>query len=159
MFMKLAELLTEDLILPSLVGKDVRSVLMEFSSAICGSGKYSNEQLLFQRLLERESQESTGIGNGIAIPHCKVDNLSQVILSIGYSDSGVNFKAIDGQPTNFFFVVISPSNSSVLHLRALAALSRLLKSQTFLAKLGQKPSKTELIELIKQEEEGAPVAP
>lgn len=157
--MKLAELLTEDLILPSLSGEDVKSVLSEFSSAICSSGKYSNEQLLFQRLFERESQESTGIGNGIAIPHCKVDNLSQVILSIGYSESGVNFKACDGQPTNFFFVVISPSNSSILHLRALAALSRLLKSQTFLAKLGQKPSKTELIELIKQEEEGAPVAP
>jgi PTS system nitrogen regulatory IIA component len=159
MFMKLSDLITEDLILPSLSGKDVPSVLMEFSAAICASGKYSNQQLLFQRLLERESQESTGIGNGIAIPHCKVENLGQVILSIGYSDSGVNFKAIDGQPTNFFFVVISPSNSSVLHLRTLAALSRLLKSQTFLSRLGQRPGKAELIQLIKQEEEGAPVAP
>ena len=157
--MKLAELLTEDLILPSLSGKDVPSILMEFSNAICGSGKYSNQELLFQRLLERESQESTGIGNGIAIPHCKVDNLAQVILAIGYADSGVNFKAIDGQPTSFFFVVISPSNSSVLHLRTLAALSRLLKSQAFLARLGQRPGKNELIQLIKQEEEGAPVAP
>jgi mannitol/fructose-specific phosphotransferase system IIA component (Ntr-type) len=157
--MKLSDLITEDLILPSLSGKDVPSVLMEFSAAICASGKYSNQLLLFQRLLERESQESTGIGNGIAIPHCKVENLGQVILSIGYSDSGVNFKAIDGQPTNFFFVVISPSNSSVLHLRTLAALSRLLKSQTFLSRLGQRPGKAELIQLIKQEEEGAPVAP
>ena len=157
--MKLSELLSEDLILPSLEGKDVSSILMEFSSAICSSRKYTNEKLLFQRLLERESQESTGIGNGIAIPHCKVDNLAQVILAIGYSNSGVNFKAIDGQPTTFFFVVISPSNSSVLHLRTLAALSRLLKSQTFLARLGQRPGKNELIQLIKQEEEGAPVAP
>jgi PTS system nitrogen regulatory IIA component len=157
--MKLSELITEDLILPSLSGEDVPSVLMEFSAAICTSGKYSNQQLLFQRLFERESQESTGIGNGIAIPHCKVENLGQVILSIGYSDTGVNFRAIDGQPTSFFFVVISPSNSSVLHLRTLAALSRLLKSQTFLTKLGRRPGKTELIQLIKQEEESAPVAP
>ena len=157
--MKLSELVTEDLILPSLSGNDVPSILMEFAAAICNSGKYTNQQILFQRLLERESQESTGIGNGIAIPHCKVENLGQVILAIGYSNTGVNFKAIDAQPTSFFFVVISPSSSSVLHLRTLAALSRLLKSQTFLARLGQRPGKTELVQLIKQEEEGAPVAP
>ncbi len=157
--MKLSELVTEDLILPSLSGNDVPSVLMEFAGAICHSGKYTNQQLLFQRLLERESQESTGIGNGIAIPHCKVENLGQVILAIGYSDTGVNFKAMDSQPTSFFFVVISPSNSSVLHLRTLAALSRLLKSQSFLTRLGQRPGKAELVQLIKQEEEGAPVAP
>jgi PTS system nitrogen regulatory IIA component len=157
--MKLSELVTEDLILPSLKGNDVPSILMEFSEAICKSGKYSDQQNLYQRLLERENQESTGIGNGIAIPHCKVDNLNQVILSIGYSDTGVNFKSIDGQPTSFFFVVISPTTSSVVHLRTLAALSRLLKSQSFLAKLQNRPSKSELIHLIKEEEEGATVAP
>jgi len=157
--MKLSELVSEDLILPSLAGTDVSSVLKEFSDTICSSGKYISEQVLFQKLLERENQESTGIGNGVAIPHCKIDNLQQVILSIGYSQDGVDFRAIDGQLTYFFFVVISPSNASVLHLRTLAALSRLLKSPTFLSRLIQKPGKTELIQLIKQEEEGAPVAP
>ncbi len=157
--MKLSELVSENLVLPSLAGTDVALVLKEFSDAICSSGKYTGEQLLFQKLLERENQESTGIGNGVAIPHCKIDNLQQVILSIGYSQDGVDFRAIDGQLTYFFFVVISPSNASVLHLRTLAALSRLLKSPTFLSRLIQRPGKAELIQLIKQEEEGAPVAP
>jgi len=157
--MKLSELVNENLILPSLTGTDVPSVLKEFSEAICHSGKYTNENLLFQKLLERENQESTGIGNGVAIPHCKIDNLSEVILSIGYSDNGVDFRAIDGQKTIFFFVVISPSNASVLHLRTLAALSRLLKSPTFFTKLLQRPGKSELIQLIQQEEAGATVAP
>jgi PTS system nitrogen regulatory IIA component len=157
--MKLSELVNENLILPSLTGTDVSSVLKEFSQAICRSGKYTDENLLFQKLLERENQESTGIGNGVAIPHCKIDNLNEVILSIGYSDNGVEFRAIDGQKTIFFFVVISPSNASVLHLRTLAALSRLLKSPTFLTKLLQRPGKTDLIQLIKQEEAAATVAP
>jgi nitrogen PTS system EIIA component len=157
--MKLSELVNENLILSSLTGTDVSSVLKEFSEAICRSGKYTNEHLLFQRLLERESQESTGIGNGVAIPHCKIDNLNEVILSIGYSENGVDFHAIDGQSTYFFFVVISPSSASVLHLRTLAALSRLLKSPTFITKLLQRPGRSELIQLIKEEEAGAAVAP
>lgn len=157
--MKLSELVNENLILPSLAGTDVSSVLKEFSEAICHSGKYTDQQHLYHKLLEREGQESTGIGNGVAIPHCKIDNLNEVILSIGYSEKGVDFRAIDGQLTYFFFVVISPSNASVLHLRTLAALSRLLKSPTFLTKLLQRPGKSELIELIKQEEAGATVAP
>ncbi|HJZ11351.1 MAG TPA: PTS sugar transporter subunit IIA, partial [Acidobacteriota bacterium] len=68
------------------------------------------------------------------------------------------FNAIDGKPTFFFFLVISPSGSSVLHLRALAALSRLLRSATFLSQLRQWPAKQELIALIKQEEERIAVA-
>ncbi len=151
--MKLSEILNEDLILPALEGRDVPSVLQEFANAICVAGKFSDRQLLFDRLFDRENQESTGIGNGVAIPHCKIDNLSDVILSIGYSEQGVDFKAIDGEPTYYFFVVVSPSSSSVMHLRTLAAVSRLLKSPGFLAALRQRPGRRELIALIRQEEE------
>jgi mannitol/fructose-specific phosphotransferase system IIA component (Ntr-type) len=157
--MKLSDLITEDLIIPSLNGNDVSTVLREFAAAICASGKYNDEELLYLRLLERENQESTGIGNGVAIPHCKVDNLQQVVLSIGYSKNGVDFKAIDGKPTYFFFVVISSSSASVLHLRTLAALSRLLKSPAFIAQLQLRPEKHELMELIRRQEENAAVIP
>jgi PTS system nitrogen regulatory IIA component len=155
--MKLSEILIEDLIIPSLEGTDISSVLKEFSNAICLAGKFSDPHLLFDRLYEREKQESTGIGNGVAIPHCKIDNLQSVILSIGYSTQGVDFKAIDGELTFYFFLVVSPSSSSVLHLRTLAAVSRLLKSPGFLAALRQRPAKTDLINLIRQEEETATV--
>lgn len=153
----MSEILNEDLILPALEGRDIASVLLEFANAICDAGKFPDKQLLFDRLFDREKQESTGIGNGVAIPHCKIDNLSNVILSIGYSGQGVDFKAIDGEPTYYFFVVVSPSNSSVMHLRALAAVSRLLKSPGFLAALKQRPGRQELISLIRQEEETAAV--
>jgi PTS system nitrogen regulatory IIA component len=156
--MKLSEIISENLILPSLKGTDTAGVLREFSTAIYSAGKCTDSNALYQKLLERENQESTGIGNGVAIPHCKLDNLSDVILAIGYSEPGVEFHAIDGNPTYFFFMVLSPSQAAVQHLRALAALSRLLKSQTFLNRLRQRPSGKDLIALIRQEEESAAVA-
>jgi len=156
--MRLTELLSEDLILPSLKGTSVTSVLREFADAICAAGKHSDPDILYRRLYEREKQESTGIGKGIAIPHCKVDGLAEVVLAVGYSDGGVDFRSLDGQPTRFFFLVVSPADASVQHLRVLAALSKLLRSKNFLFKLDERPGKKELLELIKQEE-GAVVTP
>lgn len=151
--MKLSELISDDLILLTLQGTDVSTVLHEFADAVRAAGKYPDSQVLFEHLYDREKQESTGIGNGVAIPHCKLDNLQEVVVAIGYSRQGVHFNAIDGKPTFFFFVLISPAGSSVLYLRTLAALSRLLRSATFLSQLRQWPPKQELIALIKQEEE------
>lgn len=159
MTMRLSDLLSENLILTSLEGTDVPSVLSEFAHAICEAGRYGEPETIYGKLLDRERQESTGIGKGVAIPHCKVEDLPEVILAVGYSDKGVDFHSIDGQPAYFFFVVISPASSSVLHLRVLAALSRLLRSQSFHAGLLARPAKKELIELMKREEEGAAVAP
>ena len=150
--MKLSEVITEDLIFPDLKGTNVADLLHSFAQAICDAGKFSNPDVLYDRLMQRESQESTGIGNGVAIPHCKVDSLNEVILAIGYSSAGVDFKAIDGNRTFFFFLVLSPGNSSVLHLRALAALSRLLKSTNFMTQLQKRPGKKELVDLIREEE-------
>lgn len=155
--MKLSEIVSENLILPSLHGTDTPSVLREFAQAVAAAGKCLDSKALYDKLLERENQESTGIGNGVAIPHCKLDNLQDLVLSIGYSEHGVQFKAIDGNPTYFFFVVLSPSNSAVQHLRTLAALSRLLKSQTFLTRLWQRPPASELISVIRQEEDSAAI--
>ncbi|HSP07099.1 MAG TPA: PTS sugar transporter subunit IIA [Acidobacteriota bacterium] len=156
--MKLSEIVSEDLILPDLHGTDTPSVLREFADAVAAAGKCLDANTLYEKLLERENQESTGIGNGVAIPHCKLDNLKDVVLAIGYSRQGVGFRAIDGNPTFFFFVVLSPSNAAVQHLRTLAALSRLLKSQTFLTRLWQRPSGPDLIALIRQEEDAAAIA-
>jgi PTS system nitrogen regulatory IIA component len=150
--MKLSEIVSENLIFPDLKATNVPGILREFAEGICASGKFSKADTLYERLLQRENQESTGIGNGIAIPHCKVENLNEVILAIGYSPAGVDFKAIDGNKTHFFFLVLAPANSSVLHLRALAALSRLLKSQNFMAQLQKRPGQKELIGLIREEE-------
>ena len=152
MFMKLSEIINEDLIFPDLKSTSVSGILREIAEGICSSGKFTDAATLQERLLQRESQESTGVANGIAIPHCKVDNLNELILAVAYAPEGVDFKAVDGNRTKFFFVVISPASSSVLHLRALAALARLIKSPSFVSQLQQRPGKSELLQLIRDEE-------
>ncbi len=102
--MRLSEIISENLIFPELKGSNVSGILREFAESICQTGKFSDPELLYDRLMQRENQESTGIGNGIAIPHCKVENLNEVILAVGYSPDGVDFKAIDGNKTFFFFL-------------------------------------------------------
>jgi len=150
--MRLSDFLSEQMVLTNLQGTDSSSVLSEFSTAAETAGTYRHPEILLDKLLDREKQGSTGIGKGIAIPHCKIDNLDRMFLGVAYSDAGVDFNAIDGQPVYFFFFVVSPGQASVLHLRVLAALSRLLKSQNFMDTLRQKPQPTELIDLIRQEE-------
>jgi mannitol/fructose-specific phosphotransferase system IIA component (Ntr-type) len=150
--MKLSEITSEDLIFPDLKATSVSGILRELAHGVCEAGKYSDEETLYQRLMQRESQESTGIGKGLAIPHCKVEDLRQLILAIGYAPTGVDYKAIDGERTQFFFLLISPSNEAVQNLRALAALSRLLKSPTFMTQLQARPGKAELLRLIREEE-------
>ena len=151
--MKLSEITSEDLIFPVLEATTVPGILRELAHGVCVAGKYPDEETLFERLMQRESQESTGIPNGLAIPHCKVENLRQLILAIAYAPpEGVDFKAIDGQRTQFFFMLISPSNESVPYLRALASLSRLLKSPTFMAQLHNRPPAAELLRFIREEE-------
>lgn len=151
--MKLSEIVSENLIFPELTSTNVAGILHEFAESICKAGKFSDPELLYERLMQREGQESTGIGNGVAIPHCKIENLNEVILAVGYALNGVDFKAIDGAKTYFFFLVLSPASSSVLHLRALAALSRLLKSANFMTQLQTRPDRTRLVNLIREEEE------
>jgi mannitol/fructose-specific phosphotransferase system IIA component (Ntr-type) len=156
--MKLSEIMCPELILPELHSKSPRGILLEFSNAIEATGKFHEALPIFERLYDREQQESTGIGNGLAIPHCKLDQLPQVILAVGYSEEGVDFNAADGKPTHYFFLVVSPSGDSVMHLRVLAALSRLLKSPSFQVHLTSKPNPEEFISFVKEEEERAAVA-
>jgi PTS system nitrogen regulatory IIA component len=86
---------------------------------------------LLKALLEREKLGSTGIGNGIAIPHGKLAGLSDIILVFARSTAGVPFEAIDGKPIHLIFLLVAPANSTGGHLKALARLSRLLKNDSF----------------------------
>jgi PTS system nitrogen regulatory IIA component len=129
--MKIAEFLREDLILPELRATDKASVLRE----ICESISRVNPQLpaprLSEVLLEREKLGSTGVGDGVAIPHGKLSTLNGLLAAFGRSRSGIDFQAIDGKPTYLFFVLFAPENSAGIHLKALARISRLFKTPAF----------------------------
>jgi len=129
--MKIIELLNENLILPSLSGTTKQHVMEELVEHLASVQQGINAGELLKTLLEREKLGSTGIGNGIAIPHGKLSGLSNIILVFARSTAGVPFEAIDGKPIHLIFLLVAPANSTGGHLKALARLSRLLKNDSF----------------------------
>jgi len=131
--MKIAEFLREDLILPELRSTDKASVLREICEVIAGANPNLSAVRLTDVLLEREKLGSTGVGDGIAIPHGKLAGLQGLLAAFGRSHAGIDFQAIDGKPTQLFFVLFAPENSAGIHLKALARISRLFKTPSFRA--------------------------
>jgi PTS system nitrogen regulatory IIA component len=129
--MKIAEFLREDLILPDLRSTDKVGVLREISEALARAYPQLSAPRLAETLLEREKLGSTGVGEGVAIPHGKLAGLPGLLAAFGRSRQGVDFAAIDGKPTYLFFVLFAPENSAGVHLKALARISRLFKSPQF----------------------------
>lgn len=129
--MKITEFLREDLVLPDLAGADKAGVIQEICRAVAAQRPPLDAARLFDTLMEREKLGSTGIGEGVAIPHGKLPQLPGLLGAFGRSRGGVEFAAIDGRPTHLFFALFAPENSAGVHLKALARISRLFKSAAF----------------------------
>lgn len=125
--MQLQELTEPDLIFPGLPAFDVPSVLRAFADRLAGSGRVQGADRLYAALWEREQLGSTGIGDGVAVPHCKVAKLEQVVLAIGHVPNGIDFGAVDRKPVQLFFCVVSPESKPAAHLHCLQAISTWLK--------------------------------
>ncbi|MDH4101307.1 MAG: PTS sugar transporter subunit IIA [Nitrospirota bacterium] len=128
---KIADLLTEELIISNIASRDKHGVLREFAELLYRAGKVNDVALVEDVLARREALGSTGIGDGIAIPHGKLAGLREIILAFGVSRDGVEFEALDGKPSHIFFLLVAPEDAPSEHLKALARISRLLKSSMF----------------------------
>jgi PTS system nitrogen regulatory IIA component len=131
---------------------DKKGVLEELSLPVSKITKIEHKQLVTV-LIERERLGSTGIGNGIGIPHGKLKNLPTLVLGVGLSRKGVNFDAMDKKPTHIFFLLLTPDNSTDLHLKLLARISKILKETSFKEKLMAATDKDEVIRLIQDIDE------
>jgi PTS system nitrogen regulatory IIA component len=129
--MRIAEFLREDLVFPDVVASDKAGVLGELCAGLARAYPSLSAEKLTDTLLEREKLGSTGIGEGVAIPHGKVAGLPGLLAAFARKRGGVDFAAIDGKPTHLFFVLFAPDNSAGLHLKALARISRLFKQPQF----------------------------
>ena len=129
--MRIAEFLREDLVFPDLAATDKAGVLGEMCAGLARVYPALSAQKLTETLLEREKLGSTGIGEGVAIPHGKLAGLPGLLAAFARKKSGVDFAAIDAKPTYLFFVLFAPDNSAGLHLKALARISRLFKQPQF----------------------------
>jgi PTS system nitrogen regulatory IIA component len=150
--MKISEILDRDLLIPNLESKNKKGVLEELAGVLVDQGKLLDLERVVEVLLDREKLGSTGIGDGIAIPHGKIRDLGGVVASFGRSQEGVDFESIDQKPTHLFFLLVAPENSAGMHLKALARISRLLKDPTFRKKLMEAGDKDELFQIISEED-------
>lgn len=132
--MRILDVLKEETIISELNATDKKGVLEELAGPVAQASGVDQEEMV-RVLLERERLGSTGIGDGIAIPHGKLKSLESLLVGFGRSHKGVDFEAIDGKPAHIFFLLLAPENSTGAHLRMLARLSRLLKDSTFRQRL------------------------
>jgi PTS system nitrogen regulatory IIA component len=129
--MNIAELMKENYVINELKSKTKKEVLTELSEVFSKGGFSVNRDEMVEVLLEREKLGSTGIGEGIAIPHGKLPGLNTMIVALGRSKSGIDFESLDGNPVHIFFLLMAPEDSAGHHLKALAKISRMLKDKIF----------------------------
>ncbi|MBD3271808.1 MAG: PTS sugar transporter subunit IIA [Elusimicrobia bacterium] len=151
--MKIMDFLCADAISVDLQGQTKEEVIKELSQLLYKAKKIKDVNSVVKILMEREELGSTGIGQGIAIPHGKAEAVKNIIAAFGISKKGVDFEALDGEPVNLIFLLIAPHDSAGAHLKALAKISRLLKDKFFRQALRESNDAKEVLKIIKEEDE------
>jgi PTS system nitrogen regulatory IIA component len=154
--MKIVDFLSPEAIIPTLSGSTKSAVLAEMSDFLAktpvGAGVAIDPKVLYRALEERERLASTAIGDGIAIPHGKLDSVDHLLGALGRSVSGIAFDSIDGKPTHIVFMLVAPLNSAGVHLKALARLSRLFRDANFRQRLLDAPDSATMFQTIAEED-------
>ena len=151
--MKILDILAVDSIVPELKGRTKKLVLEELIDAAKQNKSDIDSDRLMKVLLERERLGSTGIGDGIATPHGKLNDISDLVLSFGRSIEGIDFESMDGKPVHLFFLLVAPEACAGIHLRALAKIARLLKNGTVRKRLAKVDNREDIFSIIQQEDE------
>ncbi|NIS62297.1 MAG: PTS transporter subunit EIIA [Proteobacteria bacterium] len=151
--MKITDILDEASIVQDLRSTTKKGVLEELSKVLVQVGKLPDQDTVVEVLLEREKLGSTGIGDGIGIPHGKMKGIKELVSSFGRSIKGVNFESVDNKPTHLFFLLVAPENSAGIHLKALARISRLLKDPGFRNRLMKGSDRQDLFRIIVEADE------
>jgi nitrogen PTS system EIIA component len=151
--MNIREILKPSCICSNLKATSKEDVIQEMSHLMKGAYPEIDEDVLSAVMMEREKLGSTGIGNGVAILHGKIDHTNDVIVGLGRSVTGIDFGSLDSQPVHLFFILVAPRNSASLHLKAMARLSRMLRNEEFRERLQAAQSEEELNDMIVHEDE------
>ncbi len=153
--MRILDIVPPGAVVDGLRAETKEGVLRELSEAVCRRVPALSSERLTAILMEREGLGSTGIGEGVAIPHGKVPGIDRLVAAFGRSREGVQFGSIDGKPARLFFLIIAPENSAGMHLKALARISRLLKDERFRGRLLSAEDAEGLSRIFREEDERA----
>jgi len=144
----------QDMVLLELQSDSMEDVLKEIVGFLKKKNKITKEKDLYEKLIQREKLGSTAIGDGVAIPHCKMKGVKDPILFLAVSKKGVNFYSADNRPSYVFFLVVSSPDNPSLNLQILAAIAHLVrKANSLLKKILEAKNITEILDIIREEEE------
>ena len=150
--MKIQDILVKEGSILDLASDTKDAVLEELARAVAEVEPSLNAERLQEVLADREALQSTGIGEGVAIPHGKISGLDHIVASFARSVKGVDFQSIDGQPTHLFFLLVVPEHSGGQHLKALARISRFFRDADFRQKLISAASLDDVFRSIEEED-------
>ncbi len=151
--MKITDIIKQDLIVPDLQAKNKKGVIDELVEYLALREPAVDREELVRVLLEREKLGSTGINDGVAIPHGKLKNIDHLLALFGRSTGGIDFGALDGKPSHFFFLLVAPESSAGAHLKALARISRIAREVTFRESCMKARTGEDLYRIIVREDE------
>ncbi|MEE8359923.1 MAG: PTS sugar transporter subunit IIA [Candidatus Omnitrophota bacterium] len=150
--MKIMDFLNTEAVSANLKSTGKKEIIEELADLLAKTGEIKNKSELVSILMSRETLGSTGIGQGIGIPHGKSRGVKKLIAAFGLSRQGVDFHSLDGELTYIFFLLVAPEESAGPHLKALARISRLLKDKYFRDTLIKAASEKDIIKIIKSED-------
>src|SRR5712671_4022896 len=150
--MKVIDFLKPERIVANISARTKAGVLAELASHMAAHQPGVDAESLRKVLEERELLASTAIGDGIAIPHGKLDSVGRLVGALGRSTEGIEFESIDGKPTHLVFMLVAPASSTGVHLKALARLSRLFRDADFRQHLLQAPTGAAMYQVIADED-------
>lgn len=150
--MKIQDILVKEGSILDLASDTKDAVLEELARAVAEVEPSLNAERLQEVLTDREALQSTGIGEGVAIPHGKISGLDHIVATFARSVKGVDFQSIDGQPTHLFFLLVVPEHSGGQHLKALARISRFFRDAEFRQKLISAASLDDVFRSIEEED-------
>jgi len=148
--MKISDLVNRSLVVSHLKSHTKEDVISEIAHQIHACGKIKNKEQLFNQIIEREKRGSTGIGNGVAIPHARMEDLKEAVLFVGISRRGINFSSADGKDVHLIVFFLTPLLESGLHLKILSLLATLLNDKVFTEQLMRCSTDDELYHVLKR---------
>ena len=150
--MKLLDFICPEAIRPDLAPVDKEDAIRQLIGSLKDAGKLpaDEEAGIVSAVLKREELGSTGIGNGVAVPHTKHPAVQSLVATVGLVHDGLDFASLDGEPVYILIVLVSPPENTRDHLRALETVSRHLKNSTFCNFLKQAQTTKEVVDLLKE---------
>jgi fructose-specific phosphotransferase system IIA component len=150
--MKLADYLCESGITMNLTGADKSEIIRNLVGLLTKTTRISDSEAIIEMLEEREKLKTTGIGSGIAIPHCKSSEVEKVEIVVGISKEGIDFQSLDNKSTHFFFLLVAPEKGGSEHLKASAKIVRLFREDAIREKLLSVDTPKEVLHFISESE-------